>query len=282
MTTRTVLKKICILALTVAGLGLIHPTLGTAATSEWAVTKGGRIRLVALPAREDGTIPAILQIELDKGWKTYWREPGSAGIPPQVILAEGGNAVLSGMRFPVPSIFEEGTIRDYVYETGASLVLDVKALNKDSPALLDAQVFIGLCEKICVPFQANLSVVADRDVPAPATDSALVAQAEMSLPEPPSDDFKVTAAKLSSDGKAVSITLTVPEGKAASPPRILLTNPDGLTFEQTELKTNADLDLTTVFRLRNASPAYSLSSKRVQILVLSGERAMETTLAFDR
>lgn len=282
MKKQTILQTARMLSLVVAGLSLVLPIAAHAATSDWAVAKGGRMRLVALPAREDGSIPAILQIELEKGWKTYWREPGSSGIPPHVILADGGNAILSGIRFPVPTIFEDGKIRDYVYDTAVSLVLDVKQLSADLPSHLDTQVFIGLCETICVPFQANLSVSVDKSNPAQGAEAALIAQADMTLPEPPSDDFKINSAKLSPDGKAVSVTLTLPNEKAANSPRVLLTNPDGLTFEQTELKTNADRTLSTSFKLRSASASYSLADKQVQILVLSGGRSMETTLAFEQ
>lgn len=42
---------------------------------------GGMIRLVAAQPRQDGTIPATLEVKLNAGWKTYWREPGASGIP---------------------------------------------------------------------------------------------------------------------------------------------------------------------------------------------------------
>ncbi len=32
--------------------------------------------------RADGTRMAAVQLDLEPGWKTYWRAPGDAGIPP--------------------------------------------------------------------------------------------------------------------------------------------------------------------------------------------------------
>ncbi|MEN9895034.1 MAG: hypothetical protein RIR97_886 [Pseudomonadota bacterium] len=116
------------LVLFLAGLPLLHPVMAEAASSEWAQTAGGRMRLVALPPEQDGTVPAILQIELDKGWKTYWREPGAAGIPPHVTLRDGGNVSFSGLRFPAPMIFDDGKIRDYIYTQSVSLVLKAKRI----------------------------------------------------------------------------------------------------------------------------------------------------------
>ena len=57
--------------------------------SGWAETEGGRMRLVVDPApRADGTIAGILDIDLDPGWKTYWRDPGGAGIPPMLDVSQ--------------------------------------------------------------------------------------------------------------------------------------------------------------------------------------------------
>ncbi len=54
-----------------------------ASSSDWFETEGARIRLVTTgkPAA-DGKLKGMLDIELKPGWKTYWRDPGDAGVPP--------------------------------------------------------------------------------------------------------------------------------------------------------------------------------------------------------
>ncbi len=61
-----------------------------ASNSDWTETPGGRVRVVL---EDNGTNKAAsherrgaLQIELQPGWKTYWRNPGDAGVPPQINI----------------------------------------------------------------------------------------------------------------------------------------------------------------------------------------------------
>ena len=69
-----------------AGLALMlacaaSPVLASQA-SDWSVTNGAAIRLLPGDAKPGGDGLAGLEIRLDEGWKTYWRSPGDAGIPP--------------------------------------------------------------------------------------------------------------------------------------------------------------------------------------------------------
>lgn len=64
-----------------------------AASSDWHETQGGAVRLVTSGISNDqGYLRGALQIRLEPGWKTYWRDPGKTGIPPQLELSEIGRA----------------------------------------------------------------------------------------------------------------------------------------------------------------------------------------------
>lgn len=264
-----------------AGIGILDPEKAVAASSEWAQTAGGRMRLVALPPEQDGTVPAILQIELDKGWKTYWREPGAAGIPPHVTLRDGGNVTFSGLRFPAPMIFDDGKIRDYGYEERVSLLLKTQRIAPGLPVELSADVFLGLCETICVPFQASLSVTVRDGDPIDASEAALIAQARLNLPDGPTDDLQIVTATLSDDGQGVRLTAQVPDETQAKAANLLLTNEDGLSFEADGPPSVTGTSIKAHFRLRHAPAGFSLKGKPVMVLVNTGTRVMETTLAFE-
>jgi DsbC/DsbD-like thiol-disulfide interchange protein len=71
------------------------PGVGQAASSDWAISGETRMRLVvAEPAAGDKTIRAALQVELAPGWKTYWQDPGEAGVPLQLDLTSSQNVAL--------------------------------------------------------------------------------------------------------------------------------------------------------------------------------------------
>ena len=50
----------------------------------------------------NGTHYAALEIMLAPGWKTYWRTPGDAGIPPQFNWSGSENLSAVGVSYPVP------------------------------------------------------------------------------------------------------------------------------------------------------------------------------------
>src|SRR5438045_7186678 len=71
------------LAVAVAAAGLLAlPASG--AISDWSNGSKARMRVLAAGVGEDGKLSAAIEIILPKGWETYWRFPGDAGIAPSV------------------------------------------------------------------------------------------------------------------------------------------------------------------------------------------------------
>ena len=132
-------------------------TPAPAASSEWVRAEGGAVRLVTEPgAGSDGKLRAALEIRLEPGWKTYWRDPGESGIPPliDVTFPEGPAQVEIG--YPAPARFNDGYSTWVGYDGPVSLALSI-----DMPAggrKLSASVLVGICETICIPLQADLSL----------------------------------------------------------------------------------------------------------------------------
>jgi DsbC/DsbD-like thiol-disulfide interchange protein len=246
-----------------------------AATSEWASNEGGRMRLVALAPDADGHVRAALQIEPRAGWVTYWREPGESGIPPQITLAPDRKAVLERIAYPVPKPISLGDIREIGYDAPVSLPLDFRA-NGDTQ--LDITAFIGVCKNICIPFQANLSVGLPAAGSAEGTDAAIIAAANGSLPAAPSADFAVQSHSLSADGKTLSLRLTVPEGGGAIP-QVYVTGPSGYVFFKQAGASRNGRDVATTITIGKLPKSYTVKGKSWGILVVDGQRAMETTLA---
>src|SRR5262245_54788615 len=63
-----------------------------AASSDWYQAEGAAVRLLASGAPdEQGVLKGALQIELKPGWKTYWQDPGDAGVPPSLDVSASRN-----------------------------------------------------------------------------------------------------------------------------------------------------------------------------------------------
>ena len=65
--------------------------------------------------REDGRHIAAIRLTLAPGWKTYWRAPGDAGIPPVFDWSASGNVRAVAVQYPVPKVFDQGGVRSVGY-----------------------------------------------------------------------------------------------------------------------------------------------------------------------
>ena len=111
------------------------------------------VRLEVLPGwREpDGTHVAGFRISLAPGWKTYWRSPGDAGIPPRFSLSVSNS--LTGLRvaWPVPDVYYINGMRTIGYEDEVILPVAFTADDPSVPIRLSGEIELGVCEDICIP-----------------------------------------------------------------------------------------------------------------------------------
>ncbi|MGV8936307.1 MAG: protein-disulfide reductase DsbD domain-containing protein [Allorhizobium sp.] len=259
-------------------LSLSSAGLAFGETTSWTGGEGGRMRLVVLPANDDGERQAALQIEPAPGWITYWREPGDSGIPPQISPTAGSPFTFGALSFPVPKRLDLAGMRDLGYDGPVTLSFVVNG-PKDA-ALLDATAFIGLCRNICIPFQVEFSLALSAGSAADAQEAAIVAEARSSLPKSPSADFSVNGFAMNADQSMLHLDLKLQSG-AASDPRIIVTGPSGYLFTEYQAAKRKNGALSVDVPIAKLPRNYDIKGKRWGLLVISGGKAMETTLAFD-
>lgn len=251
-----------------------------AAASEWVRSEGGDIRIVADKPQPDGTIPAILDIRLKPGWKTYWLEPGASGIPPQVTIDPQSGISFSGLRFPAPKTFDDGLVRYTGYDRSVAFPLTLKRERTGSLSL-KASVLLGICQDICIPVQA------DFDLPLPAgltenpLDRARIDDAIAALPSEPSDAFKVASASFDAAAKRLHLSLVTPGASAKAPPELFLAGPPGYGFGKPENVTLANGRMTAEVPVRVPVKGGALKSGSVVLVARSGDQSIQTPLAFD-
>ena len=249
------------------------PPAAHAAMSEWASSEGGRMRLVAISQPRNDAILALLQIEPKLGWKTYWRNPGDAGMPPQLDFAGSTNLVFRSIAFPVPEIGMDDGGRFVGYHQPISLILEFAKPLPDAPSTMNLNVIVGICEKVCLPFMASFSVPLKPGQPE-SEEFMQLQLAQSALPEKPDKDFKIGSLHLSTDGRTVEADVTLP---IAETPEIAILPPPGLRLGKIDIQARTDriahLQIPVIGENRARADA------KITILVKSGGRAIETTLA---
>ncbi len=155
--------------------------------------------------RDGHTHMAGLTIRLAPGWKTYWRVPGEAGIPPAFNWSGSSNVAAVNVHFPVPEVFEQSGMRSIGYVGQATFPLKVRTRDAAAPARLRGEVDIGVCAEVCVP--VTLQVRADLPVRG-SFDHALAA----SLEDGPESGGRMGCDFLpATDGLRLVATTTLPD-----------------------------------------------------------------------
>lgn len=101
---------------------------------------------------------AGLDVKLGPNWKTYWRYPGDSGVPPQFDFTGSENLAKATVLWPAPHSFEEGGSRSIGYKQRVIFPLHVEPRNPAKPVRLRTKFNYAVCEKICIPAEAELDL----------------------------------------------------------------------------------------------------------------------------
>ncbi|WP_312625560.1 protein-disulfide reductase DsbD domain-containing protein [Scandinavium sp.] len=118
------------------------------------------IRLRA-QAQQAGDARLLLDVALEKGWKTYWRSPGEGGIAPAI---KWQTPLEMDWRWPVPQRFEVAGISTQGYHGNVTFPVTLRG---KLPEKLSGVLTLSTCSNVCIltdyPFSLDLSAPAGAD-----------------------------------------------------------------------------------------------------------------------
>lgn len=231
-----------------------QPGAVLAAASEWHHVEGGALRLVIDDAPDtSGNLRGALEIRLKPGWKTYWQDPGASGVPPALAAMIDGKTTGVEISFPPPRRFDDGYALWAGYDHPVALPLTLAIPEGvTAPARLEADIFLGICETICIPVQAILSL--DIGAVSVTGDHAIIIEdAFAALPQPARPGF---AAQLgASDPKAIMIETDLPENTKVLD--LFVAGTQTLMLDTPQMHNNAGRVMYHVPVLANSTPSGS-------------------------
>lgn len=173
-------------------------SLGCALAAPQARTE--QVTVTLLPSHSQvapgGTVRVGIRQVLVPHWHTYWVNPGDSGMATRVQWQLPAGWQAGDIQWPVPQRIDVGPIANHGYEREVTLLVDV-AVPKDAAlgqaTELKADVSWLVCQEVCIPQQASLSVpvtVGSAAVVVDANREAL-AGAQRSLPRHAEDPIEV-------------------------------------------------------------------------------------------
>jgi DsbC/DsbD-like thiol-disulfide interchange protein len=150
--------------------------------SDWNAEAHTAARLIAGSLAKTSNaafLRAGVEIKLDPGWKTYWRDPGDSGVPPTFDFSGSENVKNVTVLWPAPARFPDGAGGNSIgYLEHVVLPLRVAPLDAAKPTSLKLKLGYDVCGNMCVPVDADLKLPLTGDG---AEDSA-IEKAESRVP----------------------------------------------------------------------------------------------------
>ncbi len=165
-------------------------------------------------------ITVALRLTLQKGWHTYWRNPGDSGLPTTLAWTLPAGIEAGPIEWPAPRMLPVGPLVNYGYEGEALHLVQLSPQGLSSPgslvpgttATLAARADWLVCKEVCIPEGADLTLalpVAPTAAPdarwGPVLDAARAA-----LPQPLAG-WRASAA---GQGTTIAVTFVPPAGAA--------------------------------------------------------------------
>ncbi len=98
-----------------------------------------------------------LKVSMDKGWHTYWRNPGDSGGPIEIDWNLPKGFIVSDIKWPLPEKIEYPPLMTYGYEDFViyPMVLSIPPDYSDDYFEMSADILI--CADVCIPESGKIS-----------------------------------------------------------------------------------------------------------------------------
>src|ERR1700736_2656695 len=249
-------------------------------SSPWQRDGHSAVRLLA-GSRSGAVLLGGIAVQLDPGWKTYWRTSGDSGVPPRFDFSRSDNIEAVTVMWPAPTKFDDGAGGYSLgYHNQVVLPLRIVAKNADKPVTLRADVNYAVCEKLCIPVEASAEL-AIASV-ASTEDSALFAALD-TVPKPANvgDPNPLTIRDVKREGKStVLVDVASPDSREVSlfaegptpdwglpVPKLLEHSPPGVK--------------RFAFELDGLPPGTDPEGAALKLTLVGGDRAYEFNINLD-
>ena len=201
--------------------------------SPWVELHNARVRLLAGPpaAKSAKSYLAGVEITLGEGWKTYWRMPGDAGVPPNFDWTGSINVASVEVRYPAPSRLHEPGAETIGYKNSVLFPVEIVPKDPGQPVDLALTLEFGVCREICIPAEAKFSLALRptgmSGSPLPAVLAALERVPRRGASRR-ADDPQLKSATAILEGAAPRLTIAAHFARDSQSADLFIEAPDGL------------------------------------------------------
>ena len=222
----------------------------------------------------DGRRVAAVQLTLAEGWKTYWRSPGDAGIPPQFDWSRARNLEAVAITWPTPKVYNQNGLRSIGYSGRLVIPMYLTPTRPGKPVRLRTTMSLGVCEEICIPYELDLDAVLDAPDPRP-TPAIVAALADAPLDARDAGVRRATCTLRPTDqGMEIEAHVTLPH-TGGTEVAVIETGTAGLWISEAKTSRRGDTVVAVSQMVHPSGGTFAIDRSAVRITILGGDYAVD-------
>lgn len=211
---------------------IISTSANAEISSKWIEKNEYKIRTFIVSRNENEIIGGI-HLKMSQGWKTYWENPGDAGIG--ITLEPENKSIIkeSKILFPAPKRFIDfDIIHSFGYKNEVIFPFSIKlneSENKKQNANIAFKAKFALCNEICIFEDALFNFAIPKDY----TDTSGFKLIESWLAKTPKENSKSTSLKIDGISKQKNqLTIKYFSKEKIKEIDVFITGDDNIKFEK--------------------------------------------------
>lgn len=218
---------------------LAHVAVATAQVHEGKTIVTARLVADKVRFQPGEPFTAAVQLTIAPGWHVYWQNPGDTALPVNVDWQAPDGVTTAALQWPAPDKYEEeGGVTVFGYEDETMLLTTVSPSRSfaGESLTLEARADWLVCEKLCIPGEAALSLTLPKGSAAPSPQAPAIAKYRARVPRPGAVRISRAHAREASGAWVIALEFA---GAAAPAPRVLDFFPrliDGFTIDHKTIR----------------------------------------------
>lgn len=169
-----------------------------------------QVRLVLTGEKDTAnhTVQGLLEVKLDKDWKTYWRSPGEGGVAPSINWDMSSNVESVDWQWPMPKRYEFLGVETLGYKHDVIFPLSIHVKEMNKPVFLAGKLTMSSCTSICVLTDYELALDFNPEKLSLSTDAMFLYNKGYSQVPKSSQAVTLDTVSYDKDKKAITVVAT--------------------------------------------------------------------------
>lgn len=257
--------------LLLTGIFLLNSTIAHSASSEWQDLGGGKARVLAHLDPATNKVSGVVEVRLEEGWSTYWRYPGSSGIPPLFDFSKSVAFAFKEVAFPAPQLIIQpyGSYAGYKKKVMFPFEGDLLAT---SGAKINLDLLIGVCSEVCIPAKAKFNIDSDELLQSDPKAVQAVSFAKITIPKVANADSVLIRQEQKNDE---SLYIKIKHNQSFGTPSLFVEGPSDWYLLPAELMSQDEDTATFKLDISRAPEGTDILSHQLRYTLVTATKGIE-------